>query len=859
MTIKCLCQITPIGEEKYWAFTNVSVPTPMTASVWTNGMIPISAPLGSISWGSAYASNFFVLPSNNITFKCPISCGGSNYLTNNAIIEFSNVVEYATMIIPIAGDPDVATISGYIYIDGDIVGPSGGTYDLVSIGCTQTNGANSEYGVLQLYTPYDNGVDIQLEDSGANTYKLFAQQLPTNTWCWFSLQMNCATNGSGGTVSFIVDNASTPAYVNITQGTTNMQYQANMRPTVWNWGNNENGTSTNPFYFSSFNLNTTNTTWPQKPPTTYVSASANMSDVKSSIAMTSPGDTVWITNSPNYVVWTNTIYTTNISISGYLGQTNSIFNTNNVTSLYCYNETNWVLGLSNICFIGNPNKTEQFVGDFVVQDGIWHVTDCVDTNCYDYGGAFVNTIGCCDHCWFWADVVGSTVEIWGNGYGNSEWATPMPYGTTNMLVFENDVFTTIMADSNNFTGGWPALDMDKGAIAAFRYNNFTNHFVQLHGTETVASPGSPYRGARGFEIYNNVFANNVIAGNVYQALYDRSGSGVIFSNTLVGVGTVMGLYNFRSEWAYAVWNAANGLNPWDSNNITPIVTSTATTGSGSQLLKDSIQNWTTNQFFPGYEVVDITGGGTSISNATGAFGVISSNGKTNLNCNVESEKNSTYFTSTSGDSYEILQVYQALDQPGEGSGDLVIADANGNPSNTVTHSQSWPHEVIEGIYQWTNNLYSYTGSSLGLATTPTPDYNVIISNLDYYDNTPKPGYTPLTYPAPLDGGGTPTNPIVITQQPLSGTVVYNTSTNLTITVTGTSPVYQWYIGTSGTTTTPISGATTYSFTTPSLTITTNYWCQVTNILGSTNSSTATITVLPYVSNIPTGGIFPFLF
>ena len=63
----------------------------------------------------------------------------------------------------------------------------------------------------------------------------------------------------------------------------------------------------------------------------------------------------------------------------------------------------------------------------------------------------------------------------------------------------------------------------------------------------------------------------------------------------------------------------------------------------------------------------------------------------------------------------------------------------------------------------------------------------------------------------------------------------------------------WYIGTSGTTTNPIAGATASSYTTPPLTATTSYWVQVSNAGGAADSNTATITVLipPTITIQPT--------
>ncbi len=60
---------------------------------------------------------------------------------------------------------------------------------------------------------------------------------------------------------------------------------------------------------------------------------------------------------------------------------------------------------------------------------------------------------------------------------------------------------------------------------------------------------------------------------------------------------------------------------------------------------------------------------------------------------------------------------------------------------------------------------------------------------------------------------------------------------------GTTPLsYQWYRGSTGDTSNPISGATSSSYTTPKLIQTTSYWVAVTNSCGSANSNTATITM-----------------
>jgi hypothetical protein len=49
---------------------------------------------------------------------------------------------------------------------------------------------------------------------------------------------------------------------------------------------------------------------------------------------------------------------------------------------------------------------------------------------------------------------------------------------------------------------------------------------------------------------------------------------------------------------------------------------------------------------------------------------------------------------------------------------------------------------------------------------------------------------------------------------------------------------------------PIAGATSGSFSTPPISATANYWVRVTNPLGTADSNTATLTVLPWATLFP---------
>jgi hypothetical protein len=87
-------------------------------------------------------------------------------------------------------------------------------------------------------------------------------------------------------------------------------------------------------------------------------------------------------------------------------------------------------------------------------------------------------------------------------------------------------------------------------------------------------------------------------------------------------------------------------------------------------------------------------------------------------------------------------------------------------------------------------------------------------------------------------------PPAITEQPApaSSTITIGASRTLTAGASGTAPLnYQWYVGPSGTTTTPIGGATGPSVTV-SPTTATQYWVRVSNSCGSVNSNAATVAV-----------------
>jgi hypothetical protein len=174
--------------------------------------------------------------------------------------------------------------------------------------------------------------------------------------------------------------------------------------------------------------------------------------------------------------------------------------------------------------------------------------------------------------------------------------------------------------------------------------------------------------------------------------------------------------------------------------------------------------------------------------------------------------------------------------------DVVFQD--GFPATNSAFPAAMTHELGHGI-GWRHSNQDYaTGGACNSATQECTSAAIMNSSVSgNYGFTLQPWDIHAAQSVYPGGSCGPTcTPPGITSQPPSTTVAAGSSTTLTLTATGTETLtYQWYIGSSGNTSNPISGATSRSLTVrPGAT--TSYWVRVTNSCGSANSSTATVTV-----------------
>ena len=142
----------------------------------------------------------------------------------------------------------------------------------------------------------------------------------------------------------------------------------------------------------------------------------------------------------------------------------------------------------------------------------------------------VNT-GLIDHVTFQGgsylgvSVIGHTNTEWINDptkmiEGKNAWAIPTNLGTVEAVYVEDSTW--------NLNGSWSSAvnDLWMGGRIVFRYNTVNDAFFQTHSPGHIGRD----RGGLKYEIYNNTWKGK----NQYRWAQIRSGTGVIFNNTVSG-------------------------------------------------------------------------------------------------------------------------------------------------------------------------------------------------------------------------------------------------------------------------------------------------------------------------------------
>jgi hypothetical protein len=478
--------------------------------------------------------------------------------------------------------------------------------------------------------------------------------------------------------------------------------------------------------------------------------SASLIDVSSALTLAKDGDIVKVP--AGVVTWTSTLYITkNVTFLG-AGASSTII-TNGITGASSRPPLvkidlarNLPFRMSGFTFRGGVATAADTNGEIRINAAShsFRIDHCTFDNLHGtYLGIAGFVWGVIDHCLFklHSDHPITICHNTWNGatFGNGAWADDAYWGSEKFLFVEDNVF-------DNSTDKC-AIDAFEGARFVIRHNQFHNCDVTAHGSEGQG------RGTKQVEEYSNSFVYDSGAGAAAQL---RSGSLLTFNNTYRNFASGHVLQVYRPFHKSPHWGPANGKNLYDENEPKSVTgyweRGTHTGASGSYDVVDSTKNWTSNQWYsPGtlFMVRNITTETASTLNYVWAL----SNTSNTITCSklvFESDQRTTF---NKGDVYEIWKVNRALDQPG--SGKTVLLQGMGNWPSTAQPM----NQANEPCYSW-NNKNAVTGADIKL-TASGPQ---IKEGRDFFNGTPKPGYTPYTYPHPLTGPAPPTN-LQIASQP----------------------------------------------------------------------------------------------
>lgn len=293
----------------------------------------------------------------------------------------------------------------------------------------------------------------------------------------------------------------------------------------------------------------------------------------------------------------------------------------------------------------------------------------------------------------------------------------------------------------------------------------------------------------GFRITRNVFhvSNTKTNDNTDRALWvEGSSSGVIDSCWFLGTsGDIQGLYgtgptnNWHRPFTYGTTNCiciencvfsfvGTGDGPFDGRDGAAftfrhnLVTNTLLGVHGTESDPRGVRQFEVykNEFYaPGYNCYTgfhIHGGsGVVFSNSFGtnynAFSTLAYN-------RANSEWVYGYYGWASGSNWVDgnfdASGYPALDQPGRGS--FPTSATYPMPTGTnagISYYSTNAYEAFEGVYFHSN---IFAGALAGTGSVGVDTFNCsanltnfIKPNRDYFEDTAKPGYTPLVYPHPL--------------------------------------------------------------------------------------------------------------
>ena len=513
-------------------------------------------------------------------------------------------------------------------------------------------------------------------------------------------------------------------------------------PSAWQWNFGDGSTSTgrNPSHIfsaaGSYNViltianstgsNSYNQVLSASPASNDVhyAASPALADVQAVINAADPGDTVVVP--AGSVTWTSTLSWSKAIHLRAAGIGNTVI-THTGTAMTPNIAANLPWRISGFDFIG-ANQTAIIARggskNVVISGCRFRNTTTSRTNAVRIGD--VADIGLYMHGVVADCIFLDTYVFVSCGMGETSWQAPTNLGGGDAIYFEDCSFSYPNGAETN------VIDCNNGARYVMRHNIIEDAYCEAH---TLQNGWADYfvRGTRLVEIYENDFRCVRDGWNHWTAMFIRAGTGVIFINTSTHVGgwprqQMVVLDNVRSMRAVdgGLLGRANGGNIIDENSPVDNGTGEHMGSNNSATLVCSGKGWSTDAFIsvPHY-VYNLT---------DGSMGLITRNTSDTVTAMLSGGTDNNW---DAGDQFKITNGYAALDQIGRGP-DAAVGDDPVIPRYTAHRVP----QADEPMYIWNNILD-------GMVREPNNNCEIHIQkNRDYY-TTPKPGYTPYTYPHPL--------------------------------------------------------------------------------------------------------------
>ncbi len=189
-----------------------------------------------------------------------------------------------------------------------------------------------------------------------------------------------------------------------------------------------------------------------------------------------------------------------------------------------------------------------------------------------------------------------------NAYSHERWHEDPNWGTDKFWYMESNKI--VRASGAPF---YAFVDQYSGARMVARYNDITQCWFEVHGTE---SSSQVIHGGRAFEVYNNAYhvAAGWGGGLANEMVNLRSGTSMVWGNTAdYAVPYAVALNNNLAISGNAAFASSDGYSPWDINDAgNPFASFTASSytaldGNQQQTVTVTGAGWTTDQW-KGYHI-----------------------------------------------------------------------------------------------------------------------------------------------------------------------------------------------------------------------------------------------------------------